>query len=268
MLVAGTVVFAFYAAFALFVHELGFGFAPVLAASVVFVGFQYKLGKWLALRGVDARDLHAEEFPELHATVERLSEEMGVPKPDLKLGRMGVPNAFAVGRRGAGVVVVSDTLLELLDDDELEGVLAHELAHLKNRDVTVMLLGQSVASIVGIAVFWLVALADDSFVATVVGWTVSSVVQTLVMVFVLAISRYREYVADEDAVAYTGDPEALGRALAKIASVGRHEEAPDVDGQVGALCIFGGKRGLLAALFATHPRIEERIERLAPHLLE
>ncbi len=268
MLVAGSVVFAFYAAFALFMNRAGFGLEWVLPGSVVFVGVQYKLGKWLALRGVDARDLHAEEHPEIHATVEQLSEEMGIAKPALKLGRMGVPNAFAVGRKGAGVVVVSDTLLELLDDDELEGVLAHELAHIRNRDVTVMLFGQSVASIVGIAVFWLVALADDSFAVTIVGWVVSSVVQTVVMVFVLAISRYREYAADEDAVASTGDPEALGRALAKIASVGSHEDAPDVDGQVGALCIFGGERGLLATLFATHPRTEKRIERLAPHLLE
>ncbi|MFD1512837.1 M48 family metallopeptidase [Halomarina rubra] len=134
-----------------------------------------------------------------------------------------------------------------------------------------MLLGQSVASIVGIVgivVFWVVALANDSFVVTILGWILSSVVQAVVMVFVLAISRSREYVADEDAAAYTNDPEALGRALAKIASVGRHEQAPDVDGSVGALCIFGGKRGLLATLFASHPQTEKRIERLAPHLLE
>jgi heat shock protein HtpX len=130
-----------------------------------------------------------------------------------------------------------------------------------------MVIGQSIASMIGIAIFWIIALADDSFVAVVVGWIVSTVAQMLVMVVVLAISRTREYAADSDAALYTDDPEALARALAKIAEVGRHEQAPDVEGQVGALCIFGGKRGLLAKLFATHPPMDKRIEQLAPGLL-
>lgn len=85
----------------------------------------------------------------------------------------------------------------------------------------------------------------------------------LVMVFVLAISRYREYVADSDAAEYTGDPEALANALAVIQEVGTHERAPDVDSGTASLCIFGGERGLLASIFATHPPTEKRIERLA-----
>ena len=268
MVLAGTVVFAFYAAFALVLRGAGFGLPVVLAASVVFVVAQYKLGTWLALRGADAEEMDASEFPEVHRTVEEFSEEMGIRKPRLMLGSMGVPNAFAVGRKGAGTVVVSDTLIELLEPDELRGVLAHELAHVKNRDVTMMLIGQSIASMIFIAVFWLLALAEDGIVATIVAWVVSSVVNALIMVFVLSISRYREYVADADAAEYTDDPEALARALGKIAYVGRHEDAPDVGDRVGALCVFGGKRGLLAALFSTHPPMEKRIERLAPGLLD
>ena len=261
MVLSGVIVFAFYALVAWFLRGM-FGLPMILALSVVFAAAQYKLGKWLALRGVDATDLHETEHPEIHRTVERLSEEMDIPKPRLMVGRMGVPNAFAVGRKGAGVVVVSETLLELLEDDELEGVLAHELAHIKNRDVVMMVLGRSVAQMLGIVTFWVLALADDSIVMTIIPWIVSAVVQSLVTVFVLAISRHREYVADDDAVAYTGNPEAMASALAKIAQVGRHEDAPDVDDRVGALCIFGGKRGLLAKLFATHPPVEKRIERL------
>lgn len=83
----------------------------------------------------------------------------------------------------------------------------------------------------------------------------------------MAISRYREYIADSDAAAYTDDPEALARALVKIDEVGHYEDAPDVDDSVGALCIFGGKRGALPALFAAHPPVENRVQKLAPSLL-
>jgi heat shock protein HtpX len=268
MVVAGTVLFAFYAALASVAFSAGLGLPIVLAGTVAFAGVQYVLGKKLALRSVDARDLPESEYTDVHRRVERLSDEMGVEKPRLMVGRMGVPNAFAVGRKGAGVVVVSESILELLDNDELEGVLAHELAHISNRDVVLMVLGQSVASLLGIATFWVLALADDSILMTVVAWIVGTLVQFVAMLFVLAISRYREYVADTDAADATGDPEALARALAKLAEVGRHEDAPDVSDGVGALCIFGGKRGLLAAVTATHPPMEKRVARLAPHLLE
>ncbi len=268
MVVAGTVLFAFYAALAAVAFRFGVGLPVVLAGSVLFAGGQYWLGKKLALRSVNAEALPEDEFADVHRRVERLSAEMGIEKPRLMVGRMGTPNAFAVGRKGAGVVVVSETVLDLLEPDELEGVLAHELAHVSNRDVVMMVLGQSVASMLGIATFWILALADDSIVMTVVAWIVSTIVQFVAMLFVLAISRYREYVADSDAVAATGDPEALARALAKIAQVGRDDRAPDVGDSVGALCIFGGKRGLLSTLFATHPPMEKRIARLDPTLLE
>lgn len=122
---------------------------------------------------------------------------MRIETPAFKRGRMGTPNAFAVGRRGAGVVVS-------------EVMLAHELVYVKNRDVVILLLG--------------------------------------------------EYVAD--AAEYTGDPDALARSLATIQQVGTSEQAADVDASTAAMCIFGGKRGLLDRVFATHPPMEKRIERL------
>ncbi|MFB6162587.1 MAG: M48 family metallopeptidase, partial [Halococcoides sp.] len=131
-----------------------------------------------------------------------------------------------------------------------------------------MLIGQSIASMLGITVFWLIAIAEESFIGTIVGWIVSILVQMVVSIFVLAISRYREYIADSDAVAATGNERALGQALVKIAVVGHSDEAPDVGDGVGALCIFGGKRGLLDILFGSHPPIEKRIERIAPGVLE
>jgi heat shock protein HtpX len=241
MAVTGTILFGFYLLVgSFFAPTVGW---PVVAGSVLFVGVQYAVGKWLALRSVEAEDLPRDRYGDLHDRVAALCDETGIDEPALKVGHVGTPNAFAVGRRGAGVVVVSRTLPNLYDSghvtaDGLEGVLAHELAHVKNRDVLVMLLGQSVASLVSLTVFFVVdAVLDD---VPVLGFVVSDALSlaanALVMVFVLAISRYRAYVADE--------------------------EAADLDSGTAAVCIFGGERGLLDALFATHPPVEERVERL------
>jgi heat shock protein HtpX len=216
--------------------------------------------------------------------VEEHSGELGIEKPDLKIARMGVPNAFAVGRKGAGVVVVSEELLGLLDPDELEGVLAHELAHIANRDVVTMQLGQGIASIVAIVAQYAVLLTGDSdladfFLAIVVG----NLVQFFVMLFVLAISRYREYVADADAKRAIGSGDPLARALEKIhegnqrtresarssrrgRGRGRDRGRRDggVDQQVSALCISSPDRGLLQRIVSTHPPMEKRIRWLRP----
>ncbi|WP_435196264.1 M48 family metallopeptidase [Natronomonas sp. EA1] len=264
MAVVGSILFAFYAVAAVGIMAVfGTGVLPlVLVGSVLFVGVQYKVGKWAALRSVGAEDMPEARYPRIHERVEQLSAGMGIDKPTLKVARMGVPNAFAVGRKGAGVVVVSEELIQLLDDDELDGVLAHELAHIANRDVVAMVLGQGIASIVAIAAQWVVLLTGDNeladfFLAIVVG----QVVQLLVMVFVLAISRYREYVADSDAKRAIGGGDPLARALEKISSGNRRANDSAVDEQVNALCIFGEGSGL-AKLFSTHPPVEKRIERL------
>ncbi|WP_255198450.1 M48 family metallopeptidase [Halorarius litoreus] len=264
MAVVGSILFAFYAVAAVVLMSMfGTGVLPlVLVGSVLFVGVQYKVGKWAALRSVGAEDMPEDRFPGVHRQVEELSAEMGIDKPKLKVARMGVPNAFAVGRKGAGVVVVSEELLRLLDDDELEGVLAHELAHIANRDVVMMVLGQGIASIVAIVAQWVVLLTGDNdladfFLAIVVG----QLVQLLVMVFVLAISRYREYVADSDAKEAIGGGDPLARALEKISSGSQRASESAVDEQVNALCIFGDGSGL-AKLLSTHPPVEKRIEKL------
>ena len=263
MAIVGSILFAFYAVAAVVaMGAFGVPLWLVLIGSVLFVGVQYKVGKWAALRSVGAEDLPEDRFPEIHRQVEMLSEDMGIEKPRLMIARMGVPNAFAVGRKGAGTVVVSEELLRTLNPDEVEGVLAHELAHIANRDVVMMVLGQGIASIVAIVAQWAVLLTGDNdladfFLAIVVG----QLVQMFVMLFVFAISRYREYVADSDAAGAIGSGEPLARALEKISSGNERANDSAIDEQVNALCIFGEKRGL-ARLFATHPPMEKRIERL------
>ena len=264
MAVVGSILFAFYAAAAVVARAV-FG-APlllVLLGSVLFVGVQYKIGKWMALRSVGAEDLAQSRAPEIHRQVEALSEEMGITKPRLMVARMGAPNAFAIGRKGAGTVVVSEELLRTLNTDEIEGVLAHELAHIRNRDVVMMVIGQGVASIVAIVAQWVVLLTGDNDIADYfLAFVVGQLTQMLVMVFVFAISRYREYVADSDAEAAIGSGEPLARALEKISRGNERARETTVDEQVNALCIFGEGSGLLATLFATHPPAEKRIERL------
>jgi len=265
MAVVGTILAGFYfLVVAAAVAVFGVSIWPLaVLGSVLLVGVQYKIGKWGALRSVGAEDLPEDKYPQIHQQVEFIAEDMGIEKPDLKIARMGVPNAFAVGRKGAGTVVVSSELIQLLDEDELEGVLAHELAHIANRDVVTMVIGQGIATMVGLVAQFAVLLTGDNdianfFLAIVVG----NLVQFLVMLFVLAISRYREYVADADAKAAIGSGDPLARALEKIQGGHQRSRDNEVDAQISALCIFGESGSFLSKIVSTHPPTEKRIERL------
>ncbi|WP_299233611.1 M48 family metalloprotease [Natronomonas sp.] len=262
MAVVGSVLFAFYALVAIVaVEAFGVGLPIVLLGTIGFAGFQYVVGKKIALWSSGAEDMPEDGYSEIHRSVERIADDMDLEKPRLMVADMGVPNAFAVGRRGAGVVVVSEQLIRLLDHEELEGVLAHELAHIDNRDVVMMVMGQSIASMLGLAAYFAIAFSRDGGLGNIVlGYLASILVQTVAMVFVLAISRYREYVADSDAAAHVGG-DAMASALRKISGANERSDA-ELDDNVSALCIFGGDRSSLQRLFATHPPIEERIEAL------
>ncbi|GCF15146.1 protease [Haloarcula mannanilytica] len=263
MLVVGAILFAFYvfAGTALSVL-LGLPLVPVLLVGILVVpAIQYKLGKWLALRG--AEDMPDDNrFGYVHQMVRRLCRDMGIEEPRLMVMDMGVPNAFAVGRKGAGVVVVSSELMQLLDDDELEGVIAHELAHIKNRDVITMVIGQSIGMLVGYVAYFAVLFGGERNMGSwIMAMVASSLANALVMVFVLAISRYREYVADADARRAIGTGEPLARALEKI-SRGAEGRESKVEDSMNALCIFNADKGLFEKLFSTHPPTEKRIQRL------
>jgi len=267
MAVAGSILFGFYAAFAgAVLWQFGTGTSVLvllLLGSLGFVGFQYKFGKWMAVRSVGAEDMPETrqghyDFAEIHRRTDQLCRDMEIDKPRMMVADMGVPNAFAVGRKGAGTVVISTEIMDLLDRDELEGVIAHELAHIKNRDVVIMVIGQAIASMIGIVVQWAVILGGERNIASyIIGMIAGTIAQMLVMIFVLAISRYREYVADEDAAKYTRNPEAMARALEKISSGAQNKEMRGED-NVSALCIFN----VSGSIFSTHPPTEKRIERL------
>ncbi len=273
MLIAGTILFAFYLLVAGVMFVYGIPLEFVLLLTLGFVGFQWKFGKWAALRSVKAKDVEEAEHPELYRATERLSRDMNLPMPRLMIAEMGVPNAFAIGRKKKGTVVVSKELMQTLNQQELEGVIAHELAHIRNRDVVMMVLGQSIASLVGIAVYYVMLFRGGgrSMGGFFLAYIGAMLAQMLVIVFVRAISRYREYVADADAARAIGTGEPLARALEKISNTNEQvvkqrkaqgQQGAPFDDNVSALMIFDPEHGLLRSAFSTHPPTEKRIERL------
>jgi heat shock protein HtpX len=224
----------------------------------------------LVLRMHGARPISPADSPAVHEIVQELSARAGIPTPRLYLVPAPHANAFATGRNPEhGVVAVTQGLLQTLDLRELRGVLAHEIAHIRNRDILIA----SVAATLAAAV---------SYIANMLQWTAifgggsqqdresqgPGLLAALVapigaMMVQLAISRSREYLADETAARLTGEPEALAGALARLSASA--EVVPgDVEPATASLFIvnpFAGAQGI-ATLFATHPPVRERIKRL------
>lgn len=222
----------------------------------------------LALYSMGAHEVSEEEYPELHAAVARLSQQADLPKPTVAVSDSRVPNAFATGRsQDSSTVCVTTGIMNTLTKEELEGVLAHELAHVKNRDVMVMTLASFIATIALFVVRWgwLFIGGDDEQGGGALVAIVGSLIAWIVSFFLLrALSRYREYAADRGGAVITGNPSALASALMKIS--GRMDKVPERDlreqSEMSAFYIIPIKSGVVGRLFSTHPSTEQRVERL------
>jgi heat shock protein HtpX len=225
----------------------------------------------LALRAMGAREVTPAEAPELHAMIDRLCVQADLPKPKVAVADTRMPNAFALGRSPKSATVCATTgIMELLSPAELEGVMAHELTHVANRDVLVMTLASFFATIAAYIVqfgffFGGSAGDDDDNPSFLVLLLVSLVVYVVSFVLMQALSRYREFAADRGAAVITGRPSALASALNKISS-GMHQ-IPQRDlratSELQAFYIFPpGVGKSIAGLFATHPPLEKRIAAL------
>jgi len=226
----------------------------------------------LALAAVGARQVSPQEAPELHAMIERLCIQADLPKPKVAVMPTSMPNAFAMGRSPKSATVCATTgIMELLSPAELEGVLAHELSHIINRDVLIMTLASFFATIASMIMqfgFFFGGGHDDDDDGPGVMVVILVALGVYVVSFFLmqALSRYREFAADRGAAVLTGRPSALASALMKIS--GTMERIPQTDlrahPELNAFYIFpaGAKRSLFA-LFATHPPMEKRIAALA-----
>jgi heat shock protein HtpX len=243
-----------------------------LVVMVAFLGAmafgQLVLSERLALRAMHARVVSAQDAPGLHALVERLAIQADVSMPRIAISDLPVPNAFALGRSPKhATVCVTTGLLHLLERNELEAVLAHEIGHIRNRDVALMTMASFFASLAAlvaqVAAFGgLGGRERDSGPGIAVILLVSIAVYVISYFLMLALSRYREFAADRSAALFTGRPSALASALRRL------EAAPQQDLREAAsmqafFIVPPRARGTLSRLFATHPPTEERIARLA-----
>lgn len=245
----------------------------ILLVAGGFVALQLFAAEKIGLAAMGAREVSPQEAPELHAMIERLCIQADLPKPKVAIAETAMPNAFAIGRSRKHATVCATTgIMQLLSPAELEGVMAHELSHIANRDVMVMTLASFFASVASMIVQFGFFFGgggdrrrdnDNSFVIVLLA---SMAVYAISFFLMRALSRYREFAADRGAAVITGRPSALSSALLKIS--GTMDRIPQRDmranEQLAAFYIVSPKlKSAVGNLFSTHPSMEARIEALS-----
>ena len=242
---------------------------------ILFIGgfmlFQYYYSDKMILSNMGAKMVSESEAPELHQIVSRLCAIADLPMPRIAVVNSSMPNAFATGRNQKNAVVAVTTgIMQKLDSSELEAVLAHELTHIKNRDMMVMTIATFLSSVAQVLVrnFHFMGggggRGRDSGGSFIVIFAVSLIVWILSFILLQALSRYREFSADRGAAIITGQPSNLMSALMKISGFQvPTEDLRKVEGPVRALFIVPAlTRSSIMNLFSTHPTLEARIEAL------
>jgi heat shock protein HtpX len=245
------------------------GLFIVVIAGGLFL-LQLGVSDKIALHAMGAKEVSPQEAPEFHAMIERLCVQADLPKPKVAIAHTEMPNAFALGKSPRSATVCATTgIMDLLTPAELEGVMAHELTHVQNRDVMVMTIARFFATIASYIVqfgFFFGGGGDDDdnagFFALIL---VSLVVYAVSFFLMMALSRYREFAADRGAALITGRPSALASALMKIS--GTIQRIPERDMRaaegLNAFYIFpAGTKKSIMNIFATHPPMEKRIAAL------
>jgi heat shock protein HtpX len=243
------------------------GMAMALVFAVLMNGTAYFFSDKIALLSSGAQPVSREQSPRLYAVMERLAAKANLPVPRLYLIPQAAPNAFATGRNPSHAsVAVTQGLMDLMDDEELEGVIAHELSHVRNYDI----LTSSIAATVAGAVTWIARMGlwfgggDRDREGGAIGALLMLILAPIAAVLLqLGISRQREYQADASGARMVGHPYGLARALEKLGAY--NKKIPmDISPSTSALCIVAPLTGResLASLFSTHPPLAERIARL------
>ena len=278
MLLASSLLGLLYVLFAVVLfYVLNAGLVLMLLIVGVLAFVQYFTSDKLALKAAGAKVVGADEAPELHEMIERLCAMADLPKPRVAVIESDVPNAFATGRNQKhSAVAVTTGLWNRLEPREVEGVLAHELSHIANRDVLVMTIASFFAMLAALLTrFGLYSgmfggfSSRDNNNSSVPDWLmvllVSVVTYFLSQILILAISRYREYAADRGSALITGAPEYLMSALQKIASGITQipqQDLRQVEGMNAFFIIPTNWRSRGGALFLTHPPLEKRLAAL------
>jgi len=260
-----------YVIFLSILHYLGVGYIPLAIIASVMILAQWYFSDKIVLWTSGAKIISREEYPKLHEIVERLSTNNGLPKPKVAMVNSNVPNAFATGKSPkSSLVAVTTGLLELLDDDELEAVIGHELTHVRSRDVLVLTL----ASLFSTVAWYLMQFGfygglqtrdRNSAGSGVIVLLVAIVTWVVSFLIIRAISRYREYSADRGGAIMTGKPDKLATALLKISGkikVIPPNELKNVQ-KLNAFFIIPAISGSsIANLFSSHPPVEKRVQKL------
>lgn len=248
------------------------GLWVMLGVSVLINVFSYFGSKKMALSAHKVHLVTREEEPRLYDIVENLANKAGLPMPEVGVSEMPIPNAFATGRGPKDAAVVATRpLLNMLNDDELEGVMAHELSHVKNRDILVMSVASTLASVIAfvtrMAVYSAIFNNDDNNGANLALVILMDLtIPIAAMLIQLGVSRNREYLADESGGRLTGRPMALANALVKLengCTAHGREYSSDATASMWITNPHGKSRlSGLQNLFRTHPTTEDRIDRL------
>lgn len=238
----------------------GMVYAFLIAAGMNF--FSYFFSDKLALAMNGAHPVTREQLPRVYQVVERLTQQVGLPMPKIYVIPTDSPNAFATGRNpNHAAVAVTEGILRLLDDEELEGVLAHELGHVRNRDILISSVAATLAGAITMLArfeFWFGG-GDDRDRGG--GLLTMILAPFAAMLIQLAVSRAREYEADATGAHFTHNPYALARALQKLDAYSKRIPMV-VPASTAHLFIVQPFLGSLGNLFSTHPPIPKRIERL------
>jgi len=253
--------------FALIGQALG-GTGGMLLAFVIAIGMNgvsYWYSSSIVLRMYGAEEVSRAEAPELYDLVDRLRQRADLPMPKVCIVPEDQPNAFATGRNPENAVVaVTRGIMDVLDRDELAGVIAHELAHIKNRDM----LTSTVASTLAAAITLLARFGiffggrDNNFITSLLMLILAPLAAMLIQ---MAISRSREYAADRDGAEIAGDPMGLANALRRMEQVAQQRPMRDANQATSHMFIvnpFSGALGGMRRLFSTHPPTEDRIAEL------
>jgi heat shock protein HtpX len=269
----GLLLLLLYLVFMTILLTFGVSYWFIILIAVGMGLVQYFFSDKMVLWSTGARVIEDDEYPELHRMVEKLCTEAGLSKPKIAVMQSPMPNAFATGRNPShAVVACTDSIMRLLTRDELEAVLAHELAHVKNRDILTMTLASFIAMIASMIMqsFFFSALfggnsREGNGASWIAIWLVSIIVYAISTLLILALSRYREFAADRGSAQITRNPRALISALSKIS--GRIDVLPPqvkepVAGANAFFIIPASTGNFLREILSTHPPLDQRIANL------
>lgn len=284
MIMSFIILTVLYLAFLGVLAYLGVGFIPITIVAAVLIIAQWYFSDKIVLWSSGAKVVTREQFPELHELVERIVARNDLPKPKIAVINSAVPNAFATGKsQRSSIVAVTTGLMDILNSEELEGVIGHELTHIRNRDVLVITL----ASLFSTVAWYLMQFgfygglygggmggygggrdrgSGGGGGAFLIMLAVAAVTWLVSFLVIRAISRYREFAADRGSAQMTGKPVQLANALMKISGTMQRVPNKDLRRVEGLNAFFivpvHSGRQTIANLFSTHPPVQMRVQKL------